>query len=169
LLPSATFTPIRGNVDTRLNKLDAGGFHALVLACAGLRRLGFADRISYAIPVEQCVPAPGQGIVATETRTADDESRAVLDVLRDDEAVAALEAERTLVQVLGGNCQLPLGALAIGRGAELELHAVAASGDGSRSIRRVVRSQGSSPADLGRRLAEDLLRAGARELLDETG
>jgi hydroxymethylbilane synthase len=169
LLPSATFVPIRGNVDTRLNKLDAGGFHALVLACAGLRRLGFVDRLSFAIPVEQCVPAPGQGIVATETRTGDARSRAVLDALRDDAALAALEAERTLVQVLGGNCQLPLGALAIGRGAELELHAVASAGDGSRSIRRVVRSHGSSPADVGRRLAEEMLRSGARELLDETG
>jgi hydroxymethylbilane synthase len=167
--PGATFTPIRGNVDTRLNKLDAGGFDALVLACAGLRRLGFADRVSFAIPFEQCVPAPGQGIVATETRTADDESRAVLDAVRDDEAAAALEAERTLVRVLGGNCQLPLGALAVRSGVELELHAVVASGDGSRSIRRVARSDGGAPADVGRRLAEDLIRAGARELLDETG
>ena len=169
LFPSATFTPIRGNVDTRLNKLDAGGFHALVLACAGLRRLGFEDRISFAIPVERCVPAPGQGIVATETRTADNRARAALEALRNDEVVAALEAERTLVRFLGGNCQLPLGALAVSLGKELELHAVAASGDGSRAIRRVLRGDLGSAADIGRRLAEDLLRAGARELLDETG
>jgi hydroxymethylbilane synthase len=169
LLPGATFAPLRGNVDTRLNKLDAGGFDALVLACAGLQRLGFADRISFAIPVEQCVPAPGQGIVATETRTADDRSLAIFDAIRDDDALAALEAERALVKVLGGSCQLPLGALAIGKDGELELHAVAASGDGSRAIRRAVRSHGSSPAEVGRRLAEDMLRAGARELLDETG
>jgi len=169
LLPGVTFTPIRGNVDTRLNKLDAGGFHALVLACAGLRRLGFADRISFALPVDQCVPAPGQGIVATETRTADHQSQAILDAVCDDEALEALEAERMLVKALGGNCQLPLGALAMGKGAALELHAVAASGDGSRAIRRVLRSHGGPPADVGRRLADDMLRAGARELLDETG
>jgi hydroxymethylbilane synthase len=168
-LPGATFTPIRGNVDTRLNKLDAGGFHALVLACAGLRRLGFADRISWALSLEQCVPAPGQGIVATETRVGDEQARAILDPMRQDETMAALEAERMLVKVLGGNCQLPLGAVAVPEGDELELHAIVASGDGSRSIRRVRRSQGRSPADVGRLLAEDMLRAGARELLDETG
>ena len=71
MLPDARFVPIRGNVDTRLNKLDSGGYEALVLACAGLRRLGFEERISAAIPIEACVPAPGQGIVAIEARTDD--------------------------------------------------------------------------------------------------
>ena len=75
LLPDANFQPIRGNLDTRLRKLDAGDYDALVLAAAGMRRLGFAERISFALPVEACVPAPGQGIIAIEMR-ADDEPRA---------------------------------------------------------------------------------------------
>lgn len=167
--PGAAFTPIRGNVDTRLNKLDAGGFHALILACAGLRRLGFADRISCPIPLDQCVPAPGQGIVAVETRRADDESGALLRSLRDEDAEAALAAERSLVAVLGGGCHLPLGALALRHGSELELQAVVASSDGARAIRRVATGSAAAPAELGRAVAEALLRAGAGELLDGTG
>lgn len=166
-MPAAVFTPIRGNVDTRLNKLDAGGFDALVLACAGLSRLGFADRISCPIPLEQCVPAPGQGIVAAESRTTDHEVRELLESLRDEEAEAALEAERTLIAVLGGGCQLPLGALALHDGTELELHASVASTDGARSIRRVMRGSAANPDALGRLVAEQLLHAGARALLDE--
>ena len=94
LFGGATFAPIRGNVDTRLAKLDAGGFDALVLACAGLRRLGFGDRISAPIPVEQCVPAPGQGIVATEIRMDDEGARAALREIHDEAAGRAL-ARRT--------------------------------------------------------------------------
>lgn len=168
-LPGVAFAPIRGNVDTRLNKLDAGGFDALVLACAGLQRLGFADRISCPIPLEQCVPAPGQGIVATEIRRADDEARAILDALRDEGAESALEAERMLVTVLGGGCHLPLGALAVRSGAELALHAVVSSSDGERSLKRIARGSASAPAQIGRDLGKELLEAGARELLDETG
>jgi hydroxymethylbilane synthase len=168
-LPGAAFRPIRGNVDTRVNKLDGGEFDALVLACAGLRRLGFADRISCPIPIEQCVPAPGQGIVATEIRASDDVARELLSGVHDEEAGRSLEAERTLVKVLGGGCQLPLGALGVPRGQVLELHAVVASLDGSQAIRRTGRGRVDEAGEIGRRLAEDLLHAGARALLDGVG
>src|SRR2546425_7811900 len=112
LFPGARFTPIRGNLDTRLRKLDEGAHHALVLAAAGLRRLGFASRISFALPVEACIPAPGQGIIAVEIRVDDSAVGHHLGAIDDEAAVAALTAERALVQGLGGGCQTPVGALA---------------------------------------------------------
>jgi hydroxymethylbilane synthase len=165
-LQGARFEPIRGNVDTRLGKLDDGQFGALVLACAGLRRLGFAGRISAPIPIEQCVPAPGQGIVATEIRAADDEARGMLAGIHDEAAGAALRAERAVVAAIGGGCDLPLGAIALRHGGELELHAVAASADGARVVRRSLRGPIEQADDLGRRLADDLSARGARELLE---
>lgn len=166
LVPHATFVPVRGNVDTRLAKLDRGDFDALVLACAGLRRLGFGDRISAALPVDQCVPAPGQGIVAIEIRI-DFEARAVLQTIHDEASGKALTAERTLVAALGGDCQLPLGAIASEHDGMLEMLAIAASLDGTRSVRRSMSGPASDPEALGRRLAEALEREGARELLDQ--
>ena len=111
--PTSAFRPIRGNVDTRLRKLDAGDCSALVLAAAGLRRLGRAARISALIPIDVMVPAPGQGIIAIEI--ADDAPSEVRDAvsrLSDPDAWDALVAERAVVQALGGGCQLPLGVLA---------------------------------------------------------
>ena len=168
LLGLATFAPIRGNVDTRLAKLDAGGFDALVLACAGLRRLGFGDRISAPIPVEQCVPAPGQGIVATEIRMDDEGTRATLREIHDEAAGRALAAERALVTALGGGCQLPLGAIASERNGTLEMLAMVASLDGKRCVRRSMTGPSSDPDDLGRRLAAALAAEGARALLDQS-
>ncbi len=167
VLPSARFSPIRGNVDTRLRKLDAGEYDALVLASAGMRRLGFASRISAPIPVELCVPAPGQGIVAIETRHDDRETNARLAALGDPRAAQALEAERTLVAALGGGCQLPLGAVALHDGDDLDMHAVVASVDGRRQVRRHARGPAHLASQLGRRLADELAAAGALELLAE--
>jgi hydroxymethylbilane synthase len=166
-LVGATFSPIRGNVDTRLGKLDAGGFDALVLACAGLRRLGFHDRISAAIPLDQCVPAPGQGIVATEVRADDDEARSALERIHDEGAGYALAAEWALVTALGGGCNVPLGALAVHHQDALELHAVVSSADGSQSIRRSMRGPGKEAPQIGRQLAAELSSLGALALLGE--
>ena len=167
LLPRARFTPIRGNVDTRLRKLDAGGFDALVLASAGMKRLGFGARITAPIPHADCIPAPGQGIVAIEIRVDDDRTRAAVSPINDAEAAASLDAERTLVAALGGGCQLPLGAVSVHRGTDLEMRAVVSSVDGRRSIRRDGRGPAARPAELGRRLAEELAKAGAAAILDE--
>ena len=165
ILPQARFLPIRGNVDTRLRKLDAGEYEALVLAAAGLRRLGFDTRISAAIPVEVCIPAPGQGIVAVEIRDGDGETRHMVTPIGDAEAAASLAAERAVVTTLGGGCQLPLGAVAVHDRGSLSVHAVVAWPDGHDVIRRTVSGLTGQAAALGRQVAEELVTAGATEIL----
>lgn len=166
VIPQATFAPIRGNVDTRLRKLDAGEFHAIVLAAAGMRRLGFGPRISAAIPVDRCVPAPGQGIVAIEIRSDDTDTRGILDAISDPAARISLDAERSVVAALGGGCQLPLGAIALHDNGSIRLRAVVASPDGSEVITREATGPVSDPAGLGRRVADELVGAGADRILD---
>ena len=168
LFPGARFTPIRGNLDTRLRKLDEGAHDALVLAAAGLRRLGFATRISFALPVPACVPAPGQGIVAVEIREGDAAVRAAVSRIDDPDAAAALAAERALVEALGGGCQTPVGALASAIDAEtIELVAVVVSLDGGRAVRGQARGPRGEGAALGARVGEQLIRDGANQILAE--
>lgn len=164
----ASFQNVRGNLDTRLRKLDAGDYDLLVLAAAGLRRLGFSSRISLTFPIEDCVPAPGQGIIAVEIRADDADTREAIAAINDLEASAALTAERALVLALGGGCQMPIGGLAAPVGdVSLELHAVVASLDGTRIIR--YKKVGTRPkaAALGRDVAERLLATDAAEILKE--
>lgn len=167
LLPAATFVPVRGNVDTRLKKLDEGEFHALVLACAGLRRLDFQSRISAALSIEQCVPAPGQGIVVVEAREGDAPVLDCLNDVRNDAGDVALAAERALVEALGGDCQIPLGAIARPDGGGLEMSAIVCSLDGDRVIRRQARGPLAYPERLGKRLADELVNGGAADILGE--
>lgn len=164
IIPQARFTAIRGNVDTRLRKLDTGEYEALVLAAAGLRRLGFAARISAAIPVDVCVPAPGQGIVAIEVRENESDSD-VIRSINDAEAFAALSAERAVVTALGGGCQLPLGVVAVLERDSLSVHAIVASPNGGDAIRKSIRGPIGRAAALGQQLAEELTAAGAAEIL----
>jgi hydroxymethylbilane synthase len=166
LLPRASFAPIRGNVGTRVRKLDEGDFDALVLAAAGMRRLGLAARISAPIPVEACVPAPGQGILAIEIRADDDRARGLLASADDPDAATSLAAERATVAALGGGCQLPLGVIALHENGNLRAHGVVASPDGARTIRREVYGPRRDAAGIGRRLADELASAGALEILD---
>jgi len=179
IFPGARFVPIRGNLDTRLRKLDAGEYDAIVLAAAGLTRLGFASRISARLPVDACVPAPGQGIVAIEIREGDEAVRQAVSSVDDAAAGAALEAERAVVTALGGGCQTPIGALASWvrsaspasarqvNGDALELVAVVVSLDGSRAVRAHRRGARSDAAALGARVAADLLAEGAGDILAE--
>ncbi len=162
--PDGRFAAVRGNVDTRLRKLDGGEFDALVLAAAGLKRLGHARRISLAIDVAHCVPAPCQGIVAIETRAdVPPGARAINDPL----AEVSFKAERALIAALGGGCQLPLGAIATPRGAALEMEAIVVSPDGSRRVRGTAVGDAARPEELGRQLAGALARDGAVAILDE--
>jgi hydroxymethylbilane synthase len=165
VLPHARFVPIRGNVDTRLRKLDAGEYEALVLAAAGLKRLGFETRISAAIPLDVCIPAPGQGIVAIEIRDGDRETRDVVAPIADDEAARSLAAERAVVTALGGGCQLPLGAIAVHDRGSLSVHAVVAWPNGRDAIRRTVNGPAHQATALGEKLAEELAAAGAADIL----
>jgi hydroxymethylbilane synthase len=168
VFPRATFVNVRGNVDTRLRKLDAGEHHALVLAAAGLRRLGFASRISMTLPADVCVPAPGQGIVAIETRSDDGVTREHIARISDADAAAALDAERALVETLGGGCQTPIGALATRvESATLELVGAVASLDGRRVIRARARAAQADAAELGMRVGHELMAKGANEILAE--
>jgi hydroxymethylbilane synthase len=168
VFPGAHFAPIRGNLDTRLRKLDSGQHAALVLAAAGLRRLGFASRISLALPASACVPAPGQGIVAIEIREDDTNVREFVTRISDADAAAALDAERALVEALGGGCQTPIGALAtvVDNGA-LELVGAVAAPDGSRVIRASARASRGDAAALGARVGRDLIAQGADAILAE--
>lgn len=167
-MAGARFEPVRGNVDTRLRKLDEGDYDALVLAAAGLRRLGLGHRISAPIPLDVCVPAPGQGTIAIEIRADDRRTRAAVERLTDEDTATALEAERTLVAALGGGCQLPLGAYAeLTPDGQLRLIAVVISPDGTRVLRREAVGETTVPYTLGDRVARMLIDGGAAAILDE--
>ena len=167
LFPGASFLPIRGNLDTRLRKLDGGDFDAIVLAAAGLRRLGFEARISEAIGTSDCVPAPGQGIIALEIRSDDARTRALLAALDDTPATQALAAEREVVRALGGGCQMPIGAFATVSGGTMTLSAIVASLDGTRVVRGTASGTATDGLRLGATVAGDLLKQGAAAILAE--
>ena len=167
LFPGARFAPIRGNLDTRLRKVDTGEYDALVLAAAGLIRLGHEDRISATLQPGTCVPAPGQGIIAVEVREDDEKATSVVNTINDGAAAAALTAERTVVTRLGGGCQMPIGAYAAESAGMLALIAIVISVDGSRTARAEVRGPLADAAGLGARAADDLLSRGAGEILAE--
>jgi hydroxymethylbilane synthase len=169
VVPGATFAPIRGNLDTRLRKLDEGRYDLLILAAAGLNRLGFGARIAAPLPVELCVPAPGQGAIAVETRS-DAAIGAELNAwLNDSAAMAAVRAERALVAALGGGCQVPIGALALPQNGRLFLRAVVISLDGARLVGQDAQGSLTAPEILGEQTAAVLLHAGAGEILAEVG
>jgi hydroxymethylbilane synthase len=165
LFPGARFEPIRGNLDTRLRKLDSGDYDALVLAAAGLRRLQHAHRISTALPVEACVPAPGQGIIAIEIREDDQRTRELVGAITDATASVALDAERAVVGRLGGGCQMPIGAYATVAGETMTLAAIVIALDGSREVRATDSGSLREPAVLGIRVADSLLARGADTIL----
>jgi hydroxymethylbilane synthase len=165
LMPHARFAPIRGNIDTRLRKLDAGEHDALVLAAAGLRRLGFSERISATLPASVCVPAPGQGIVAVETRDNDADA-AWVRAIDHGPTHAALDAERAVVTALGGDCQTPIGAYAtVSDGGTLDLVAVVVAPDGARLIRATRQGSARDGDSLGTDAGRQLIADGASEIL----
>lgn len=161
--PGARFVPARGNVGTRLRKLDAGDYDALVLAAAGLARLGLGARVSALLPADVSVPAPGQGIIAVEVRHGD--WREELNAIDDADASLALRAERALVQRLGGGCQMPIGAYASITGGRLSITAVVISPDGSRMARADASGPAVGPEDVGERAADELLAQGGDKIL----
>ena len=165
LIPHARFEPFRGNLDTRLRKLDRGDVDAIVLAAAGLRRLEQAGRISAFVPPAGCVPAPGQGIVAVEIRRADAATAAVVEQIGDRDALDALCAERAVVDELGGGCQMPIGAHATVSGDRIALTSVVIAPDGSRVARAAAEGLRSGADAVGRMAARQLLAAGADDIL----
>jgi hydroxymethylbilane synthase len=159
---------IRGNVDTRLRKLDEGQFDAIVLAEAGLRRLGLAGRISQVLPLEVMLPAVGQGALAIECWLDDQTTQALLTPLDDPATHAAALAERALLAHLRGGCMAPVGALGRFSGDQLQLTAVVLSADGARRLTAqgfILPTNQNDAEQLGRRVADDLLNQGAAELI----
>ena len=154
--PDLAMLPLRGNVDTRLRKLDAGQYDAIVIAAAGLERLGLADRIVERLDWEVCLPAPGQGALAIEARADDAEAIGLAAAVDDAESRACVEAERAMLAGLGGGCRVPVGALAEAQGARLRLRGVVASTDGSRAVFGEQVGERARPHELGRALAADL-------------
>jgi hydroxymethylbilane synthase len=156
---------LRGNVDTRLRKLDEGQYDAIVLAAAGLRRLGWANRIAETLPVETMFPAVGQGALAIETRDDGGPVQELVRKLDHAESRLAVTAERELLATLGGGCQVPVGAHAHVDGSTIHLRAIVASPEGSRVVRGEL--SGSDAMQVGRELGTRLLNEGAREILRE--
>jgi hydroxymethylbilane synthase len=167
--PDLVVENLRGNLDTRLRKLDGGDFDAIILAAAGLRRLGWEDRISSYLPVERCVPAVGQGALAIEARDEDARTLGLLTALEDGPSRVCVTAERAFLARLEGNCLLPLGALATLAGEQLTMVGVLADPDGREVIRRVLAKPVYEAAVLGDKLAGELLAAGGDRIRKSLG
>ena len=163
--PDLQVKPLRGNLDTRLAKLDRGECHAVVLAAAGLKRLGLAARIRAILEPEQCLPAPGQGALVIECREDRGELRRRLAPLGDSDTSACVRAERALSRALSGDCQLPLAAYALTNGREMRLRALVAMPDGSKVVRAELSGPIAAPEKLGETLAVKLRALGADAIL----
>ena len=157
--------PMRGNVDTRVRKLEAGEVDAIILAAAGLTRLGLDQYIRYRMPVEFICPAAGQGALAVETRSDDHEIRDLLAFLDHAPTRLAVECERALLVGLGGGCQVPIGAFAETNGRDISLSAVVGRPDGSEALREKL--AGNDPAKVVAQVLERLKQRGAEKILTE--
>lgn len=163
--PDLVIKELRGNVDTRLRKLDAGQYDAIILASAGLRRLGFNARISYALPPDVMLPAVGQGALGIETRTTDADTNAMITLLDHFPTRAACTAERTLLNALGGGCQVPIAAHATVHADRLYMDALVAAMDGTELIRATLEEHAHNAARAGEALATRLREQGADRIL----
>jgi hydroxymethylbilane synthase len=157
---------LRGNVNTRLRKLDAGEFDAIILAVAGLKRLGFADRIRAPLAPEESLPAVGQGVVCIECRSDDPATTRLVAALDHAATRCCVAAERALNAALEGGCQVPVAGYAVLQGNELHLRGLVGEPDGSRVVRGEVRGPAAAAESLGTALAQELLARGARAILD---
>ena len=163
--PDLEVFPLRGNVDTRVRKLEAGEYDAIILAAAGLNRLGKTQLVKQVLPAELMCPAAGQGALGIEIRRGDKATRELLRFLDDQAARRATTCERALLNKLGGGCQVPIGAFAEMAEGKLTLTAICASPDGTKLIREV--QSGSDPIELGERTGALILNRGGKEILAE--
>ena len=167
--PDLDICDLRGNVNTRLKKLETENFAAIVLAAAGLKRLGLADLITDIILPEICLPAVGQGALAIEARANDGEILEILAFLNDAESVQNSTAERAFLAAVEGGCQVPVGVYAETKENQLHVEAVIASVDGKRLLRDSITGSGVDADKLGSALAKRLLDAGGRQIMQELG
>ena len=164
--PDLQILDLRGNVNTRLAKLDAGLYDAIVLATAGLQRLGFGERVREQLRSEPWLPAPGQGIVAVESRDDDDMINELVRPLAHPQAMAAAAAERALAFRLDAGCHVPLAGYAREKQGQFLLRAMLGLPDGSRVISEQITGEPDSAADLGLQVAERILDQGGQQILD---
>lgn len=167
--PDLDVQDLRGNVDTRLKKLDAGEFDSIVLAMAGVNRLGLASRITQVLGEDIILPAVGQGALGVETRSHDTQTAKLVGVLNDAGSQACVAAERALLHALQGGCQVPLGALAVLRGGELHLDAGVFSASGLEYVRCSENGPPEEAQQIGCRLAAALIESGADKILRLAG
>jgi hydroxymethylbilane synthase len=165
LRPDLQIPPLRGNVDTRLRKLELGDYDAIILAAAGLNRLGKTQLVRQAIPVQVMTPAAGQGALGIEIRNGDVATRTLLAFLDDAAARATTTCERALLKKLGGGCQVPIGAFAEMKSGRIRLHGLVAHPDGTRVLRET--REGDDPIRLGEEVGETLLGRGGDVILEE--
>ncbi|MFY1633725.1 hydroxymethylbilane synthase [Solwaraspora sp. WMMB335] len=164
--PHLQVTAVRGNTNTRLRKLDDGEYDAMILAVAGLRRIGQTARITQVLPVEDMLPAVGAGTIVVTTRTSDTATTSLVARLNDPATALAATAERAMLRALSGHCHSPIGGLAQVETDTVRLHGAVYSPDGAKQVTTTMRGPHSDAADLGRGVAGYLLSAGADELID---
>jgi hydroxymethylbilane synthase len=167
--PDLRMVDIRGNVDTRLQKLADGAYDAIVLACAGLNRLGLQDRISFALGFHHMLPAPGQGALALETRLHDPQAGALVAPLHHKATAAAVFAEREFLRRMGGGCNTPVAVFAQSSGQRLQIDGLVAAPDGSRVVRRAIEGTLEEPEEAAVRLADEILAGGGQAILRALG
>ena len=170
--PDLQIEDLRGNVNTRLRKMEGENFDGIILACAGLKRLGFGDKIRQVLPQTMCLPAVGQGALAIECRQADKETRELLEFLNDRCTRLCTEAERGFLATVEGGCQVPVGVHAVSAEAGIRVEAVIASLDGSTLLRDALEAEVKDAQEaraVGVNLAEKLLARGGREILRSIG
>lgn len=163
--PDLKIVDLRGNVDTRLRKLDEGQMDAIILAAAGLERLGHADRIKEVIPPSVCLPAVGQGALAIECREDDTEVREMLDFLNDEPTCIATSAERAFLGLVEGGCQVPIGVHADVEDDKIKIEAIIASLDGQTVLRDTISGKAADAEALAKELGNKMLDNGGREIL----
>ncbi len=166
-MPGLEIVPLRGNLDTRIRKLETEGLDGVILAAAGIRRMGWVSRISQILPVEMMLPAVGQGAIGIEIRRDDARCREAVDFLQDTVTFIEVGAERAFLKGLGGGCQLPIAGFAKKSGGEIVLEGLIGSLDGRVVIRERMAGSVAAFAALGANLAERILAEGGRALLDE--
>jgi hydroxymethylbilane synthase len=165
--PDLRIVPLRGNVDTRLRKLDSGELQAIVLAAAGLHRLGLSDRITTLLSPDSVLPAIGQGVLGLEVREDDERTQNLISFLNDFETELAARAERAFLKELEGGCQVPLAGYARVEKGRLVLDGMVAELDGSVILKRKLSGERDKPEDLGLALARQLIAAGADRILEK--
>jgi hydroxymethylbilane synthase len=167
LRPDLEIVPLRGNIDTRLDRLEAGDFDGLVLAAAGLHRIHRAEEMAFPIEFDEVIPAPGQGAIAIEARHSKDRPAAAAESITDRESLATLLAERALVAALDASCDTPVGAVAtLERGGRIHMRAFCGLPDGSEWLRDELVDDDGDPEAVGRALAERMMSSGAGEILE---